>query len=167
MSWPDLIRDAVTVGGAIGGTLIGTWLSNRATVRARTESRRDAAVDAVAELAECLDRHRAVMWRMVARRLASAARLIPDDPAAALDDRNTSHASRAAITRPMTMLCLRAPALAPAARSAARAAYAMHRATRLTDLERRRSAALRATEALIDAAGLAFAKTAVTSHRPE
>lgn len=163
MSWPDLIRDAVTVGGAIGGTLIGTWLSNRATHRARTDARRDAAADAVAELAECLDRHRAVMWKLVARRLATTANLIPDDPAAVNDEVAASHASRAAITRPMTMLCLRAPALAPHARTAARAVYAMRRAPRLTDLERRRAAALRASEDLVDAAGRVLGAATVTS----
>ncbi|HEX4816576.1 MAG TPA: protein kilB [Nonomuraea sp.] len=161
MSWPDLIRDVVTVVGAIGGTWLGTWLSNRATNRALAVARRDAAADAVAELTACLDRHRAVMWKTVARRLATAARIIPDDPAAANDDVNASHASRGAITRPMTMLCLRAPALAPHARAAARAAYAMRRATRLTDLERRRAAALRASEDLVDAAGRELGAAAV------
>ncbi len=166
MTWPDLIRDVLTVGGALGGTLTGIWLTNRATSRGRAEARRDAAADALAELAECLDRHRALMWMLVARRLAGAAHLIPNDPAAADNDRNASHASRAAITRPMTMLCLRAPALAPYARAAARAAYAMRSATRLTDLERRRAAALRASEDLVDAAGRVLGMAAVTSRDP-
>lgn len=105
------------------------------------------------------------MWQMVARRLATAANLIPEDPAAPDNDMAASHASRAAITRPMTMLCLRAPALAPHARAAARAAYAIRRAKRLTDLERRRAAALRASEDLVDAASRELGAAAVPAPR--
>lgn len=152
MTWPDLIQNALTVGAGLGGTVVGTWLANRASRSARVDARRDAAVDAVAELVEYLDRHRANMWTQVARRLASAANIIPSDPSAANADTDASHASRAAITRPRTMLCLRVRALAPHVRTAERAVYAMRRASRLTDLERRRAAAIRACEDLVDAA---------------
>lgn len=153
MTWLDLIRDALTVVGTLVGTLLGIWLTNRAARQTRTEARQEATADALAELTECLDRHRAVMWRMVHRRLATAANLMPDDPSAAVDDTHASHVTRAAITRPLMLLCLRAPTLASHARHAARVTYAMHRATRLVDLERRRVAALRAVETLTDTAG--------------
>ena len=161
MTWPDLIQNALIACVGLGGTLVGTWLTNRHSRHERAEARRDAAADAVAELVECLDGHRAVMWKMVGRRLASAAGIIPKDAAAATTDREASHASRRAISRPMTNLCLRVPALAPHARAAARAAYAMRQASRMTDLERRRAAALRASEDLVDAAGRILAIAAV------
>ncbi|RLV64204.1 hypothetical protein STAN_7024 [Streptomyces sp. CBMAI 2042] len=71
--------------------------------------------------------------------------------------RAESHLTRSAITGPLLRVQLLLPVLAPAAQSAAQAAYGMREAGTAAELQEAREDAIRASDALVAAAGVALA----------
>ncbi|WP_163549155.1 protein kilB [Candidatus Frankia nodulisporulans] len=128
---------------ALVGTLLGAagqWAAGRSARRAADTAARTSAV---AALVAALAAHRRAMWIREDARLGGAD---PDRVAALRAD---SHASRDAITAPLTTVLLLAPGLAEAARTAAAATYALRHAPARADLARLRDAALAAEAALV------------------
>ncbi|KPM50244.1 hypothetical protein ACG83_41445 [Frankia sp. R43] len=142
-----MVEAIIAAGAALLGTLVGgltQWIMVRS---AQTAATRETSRAAVATLAAALADHRRAMWVREDARLDGA-------ELERLDTlRDASHATRAAITVPLTLLCLATPSLATVARDAAAATYAMrHPATR-ADLTRLREDAMTAEQRLIDSAG--------------
>ncbi|MFJ4051776.1 plasmid transfer protein KilB [Streptomyces coelicoflavus] len=144
--WTTLIA----VIGTLAGTGLAGLLQHRTARTARTDSRRDAAVQAVAALAAALADHRRAMWVREDLRLTGAS---PEAYEAARAD---SHATRSAITAPLTTVSVLAPALAPAATAAAQAAYDLRAAADRAALTTDRDRALAAADGLVAAAARQF-----------
>lgn len=136
----------VAAAAGLLGTLVGGLAQWAAARAARAETARTARHSAVATLAAALAEHRRAMWVREDARLAGA-------PADRLDVlRAASHTTRAAITIPLTTLCLQAPDLAGTARAAATATYALRGAPDVGELTHRRDQALAAEAHLVDTA---------------
>ena len=84
------------------------------------------------------------MWTREHLRLTGA------DQATQTAARTLTHTTRAAITEPLTTVCILIPALAGAARAAARACYALRNAPDEDALAELRESALTAADRLID-----------------
>jgi hypothetical protein len=151
----------VAVLGTLLGGLTAGVTQGRVARSARRETRADGhradAVAAVTALVSALADHRRVMWLLEDRRLTGAARNALDEALLA------SHETRSAITAPLAMVCILAPALAESARQAANAAYAMRNAPNLDELETFRAAAVIACDDLVDQAAIEFADLAARS----
>ncbi|QQC90039.1 protein kilB [Streptomyces alfalfae] len=133
--WPTMI--------AVMGTLLGSvttyLLQQRGADRAAL--RRDR-LTAVTALAMALADHRRAMWVREDLRLSGA------DASAYEAARAESHATRSAITAPLTTLSIIAPALATVAQDAASAAYRLRDAESVQALSAAREAAITACERL-------------------
>ncbi|WP_260195687.1 protein kilB [Actinophytocola gossypii] len=145
----------IAVAGTLAGGLVPVLVQARTARRERRENRREArgtdVLAAVTALVSALADHRRAMWVLEDRRLSGA------DAQAVADARATSHVTRSAVTAPWTTVSILAPALADAARAAARATFAMHDAPTLVELETRRQAALDGSDRLVSAAAEFFA----------
>lgn len=142
------------VGTLSGAALTGwtqAWLARAARRETRCDARRAEALTAVTRLAALAD-HRRTMWVREDLRLRGA------DPAALTEARAASHATRSAVTEPLMTVSIVVPDLAPLARQAAEATYALRDVANRTVLSTRREAALHAADRLIDSAGAYFAR---------
>ncbi|MGW1845759.1 protein kilB [Streptomyces sp. NPDC001966] len=142
---------------AVLGTLLGsvtaymlqqrTARKDRAEVRGY-EERRDR-IAAVTALTVALADHRRTMWAREDLRLSAA-------PGAEYREaRAASHATRSALTAPLTTLVILAPALADAAHEAAAASYALRNAANAEALNARRLSAIEAADRLVRTASTA------------
>jgi len=131
-------------GSALTGTL--TALDRRADRRAReaTERRKDL-MQAVSRLSTSLADHRSAMWHREELKLRDAH---PDIVAGATA---LSHDTRSEITAPLNLVCMLAHELAPIARDAAEATYALRDPGDKATLDRLRIAAREASVRLVDA----------------
>jgi hypothetical protein len=151
--WPTLIA----VLGTLAGSLL-TTLVQRHTVRAdataahhrqEASEHRRAVVAALRELVTALDAHRRAMWVREDARLSDA----PADEYARL--RAESHTTRAAISAPLVSLRILVPSVTEQAHAAAQAAFALRSAPDQATLNIRRTEALTAADALVEAVRLA------------
>lgn len=128
---------------AVAGTLLGSvttyLLQQRGADRAAL--RRDR-LTAVTALTMALADHRRAMWVREDLRFSDA------DASAYAAARAESHATRSAITAPLTTLSILAPALATVAQDAASATYRMRDAESPQALNAAREAAITACERL-------------------
>ncbi|MFE3903225.1 protein kilB [Streptomyces sp. NPDC059153] len=147
--WTSLIAVLGTLLGSVTAYLLQqrTARTDRAESRAH-EARRDR-IAAVTALTVALADHRRTMWAREDLRLAGA----PD--ADYREARAASHATRSALTAPLTTLSILAPGLAAAAHAAATATYALRNAPDTDTLTARRQAAIDAADHLIHAAATA------------
>ncbi|MBM9621309.1 protein kilB [Streptomyces zhihengii] len=122
---------------AVAGTLLGSvtayLLQQRGSERAALRRERLAAVTA---LTSALADHRRAMWVREDLRLSGA------DAASYEAARAESHATRSAITAPMTTLAVLAPTLLGSAQGAASAVYALRGAASTETLAAARTAAI-------------------------
>lgn len=147
--------------GTLAGGLVSALMQARSDRAARHEARavriaeraaahQDSQVDAVESLVRALNDHRAAMVRRMERVLAGA-------PAAQVDAlREATRATRSEISVPLAAVSVRAPALAVAADTAARASYVLRDAHDQAQLEAARLAAGDAVSALIQGAAELF-----------
>lgn len=146
--WASIIA---VIGTLAGGLLTGglqARIGRAARQDDRAAARRAAQLDAVAALVAALEDHRRAMWVREDLRLRDG-----DRTDAYAEARATSHATRAAVSAPMTRLAILAPELHAAAKDAAAAAYAMRGAGDRAALDSLREDALQASERLVTAAG--------------
>ncbi|EXU64136.1 MULTISPECIES: hypothetical protein [Streptomyces] len=141
----------VAVIGTLAGVLV-TGIIQRHTTRAeraeaRAAARQEALLAAVAQLTSALADHRRQMWDRENLRLTGAG------PSLYQESRKLSHATRSAMTVPLTTVCVLSPALRPAAEEAARAVYAIRDLPDHDTLNAVRRTATEATDRLIAAAG--------------
>ncbi|MEV6080981.1 hypothetical protein AB0L80_38670 [Streptomyces sp. NPDC052069] len=135
----------VTAAATAVGTLHHT--TRRAQRDATETTRRTAALTAVTELTAALADHRRTMVTREGQRLRR------EDWTAA---RAASHTTRSAITAPLLRVSVLAPALAPAAQTAATATYALRHTPTDTTLHAAQEHAIRAADDLVAAAGSAL-----------
>ncbi|WP_329370213.1 protein kilB [Streptomyces sp. NBC_00669] len=137
----------IAVIGTLAGSVVAYILQERAGRAARADARAaDQAKErlaALTALVSALADHRRAMW------VREDLRLTGDAPEAYAAARAESHATRAAITAPLTMLAILAPELAPVAREAADATYALRGAPDPDALTARRTEAIAAVDRLI------------------
>lgn len=147
--WTSLIAVAGTLLGSITAYVLQqrTARTDRAESRAH-EARRDR-VAAVTALTVALADHRRAMWVREDLRISGA----PEGEYR--EARAASHATRSALTAPLTTLVILAPALADAAHAAAAASYALRSAPDAEALNTRRLAAIEAADRLVRAAATA------------
>ncbi|MEV7898258.1 protein kilB [Streptomyces cyaneofuscatus] len=147
-----MLTAVVAVVGTLAGSLLTGVLQHvlqRAQrVSAEASARRMEGLDAVAALASALADHRRAMSVREEIRLAGG------DWSAA---RTESHLTRSAITGPLLRVQLLLPGLAPAAQSAAQAAYGMREAGTAAELQEAREHAIQASDALVGAAAVTLA----------
>ncbi|MFF8618538.1 protein kilB [Streptomyces sp. NPDC015350] len=140
---------------AVLGTLAGSVLTGTLAHLSQQAQRKAAAatarqtegLTALTELAATLADHRRAMW------VREDTRLRGEDWSAA---RTESHATGSAITAPLLRVSILLPALAPAARAAAEATYALRGAADQTTLTAAREHAIAQTDRLVAAAGAAL-----------
>lgn len=150
--WASIIA---VIGTLAGGLLTGglqARIGRAARQDDRAAARRAAQLDAVAALVAALEDHRRAMWVREDLRLRDGDRTDAYTDAYT-EARAASHATRAAVSAPMTRLAILAPELHAAAKDAAAAAYAMRGAGDRTTLDSLREDALLASERLVAAAG--------------
>ncbi|GLV72128.1 protein kilB [Streptomyces hygroscopicus] len=144
----------IAVVGTLLGSAVAYVLQQRASrierAEARTEARRSDGLAAVTALVAALAEHRRAMW------VREDLRMTGDAPEAYAAARADSHATRAAITAPLTMVALLAPELAGTAEEAARAAYALRGAPDPDALAARRQDAIAAADRLVTSAAALF-----------
>ncbi|MEE1768439.1 protein kilB [Streptomyces sp. JV185] len=147
--WTSLIAVVGTLLGSVTAYLLQqrTARMDRAESRAY-EARRDR-VAAVTALTVALADHRRTMWAREDLRLTGA----PD--AEYREARAASHATRSALTAPLTTLVIVAPVLADAAHGAAAASYALRNAPDAEALNVLRLAAIEAADHLARVAAAA------------
>ncbi|MET9097172.1 protein kilB [Streptomyces cyaneofuscatus] len=147
-----MLTAVVAVVGTLAGSLLTGvlqhFMQRAQRVSAEASARRMQGLDAVAALASALADHRRAMSVREEIRLAGG------DWSAA---RTESHLTRSAITGPLLRVQLLLPVLAPAAQSAAQAAYAMREAGTSAELQEAREHAIESSDALVGAAGVALA----------
>ncbi|MFI0724292.1 protein kilB [Streptomyces sp. NPDC021224] len=140
---------------AVAGTLLGGLLTSLLQSRHSRAARRDDRAErrsadlraALGALVAAIGDHRRAMWRREHLRLTGA-------PATDYDTARTdSHATRSAVTAPLVAVSVLEPDLAPSARAAAQAAFAMRDAADLGTLAALRERAITATDDLVAAAG--------------
>ncbi|KOG20009.1 MULTISPECIES: hypothetical protein [Streptomyces] len=150
----ETIASVIAVLGTLLGAVVAGLLQQRLTRRERTEVQagelRRERLAAITSLVAALSEHRRAMWVREDLRLSGAA------SAAYEQARAESHATRAAITAPLTAVQILAPSLAESASTAARAAYALRNAADAETLNTRRAAAIEAADRLVHAAGAAL-----------
>lgn len=160
--WSTLI----TMAGTLVATLSGCVLTGMVQARvARTErreirwdARRSEALAAVTALVTALSAHRRAMWVREDLRLAGA------DPVRVAEARDASHATRSAVTTPLTTVRILLPALAEPARQATQATYALRNAPDRATLATLQRDALNACTRLEDAAAELFTRTTPETH---
>ncbi|MFE3901342.1 protein kilB [Streptomyces sp. NPDC059153] len=147
--WTSLIAVVGTLLGSVTAYLLQqrTARTDRAESRAY-EARRDR-VAAVTALTVALADHRRTMWAREDLRLTGA----PDTEYR--EARAASHATRSALTAPLTTLVILAPVLADAAHGAAAASYALRNAPDAEALNVLRLAAIEAADHLVRVAATA------------
>ncbi|MFJ2584034.1 protein kilB [Streptomyces sp. NPDC087538] len=147
--WTSLIAVVGTLLGSVTAYLLQqrTARTDRAESRAH-EVRRDR-IAAVTALTVALADHRRTMWAREDLRLSGA----PE--AEYREARAASHATRSALTAPLTTLVILAPALTDAAHEAAAASYALRNAADAEALNALRLAAIEAADHLVRAAATA------------
>ena len=157
--WSNLI----TVIGMLFAGLLTNVVQNRrerdARQDRRAESQRAELLGAVTTLVSALADHRRAMWSLENARLSGA----DDETVAAAVE--TSHATRSAVTAPLTTVSILAPTLAGPAEQATQATFAMRGAAAAGDpdvLEARRQAARGASDQLVASARKFFALSTVT-----
>ncbi|MFJ3601025.1 protein kilB [Streptomyces sp. NPDC090126] len=143
-----LLTAILAIVGTLAGSVVTAVLQRRSAQASqaaadRTAHRREQLA-AVTALASALAAHGAAMWAREEKRLKGG------DWSAA---RETSHATRAAITSPEVQLRVLAPTLAQAAAEAAEAVYALRDAKDLAELETARARARAASDRFITEAG--------------
>lgn len=145
-----VLTSVIAVGGTLLGALVAGLLQHRLTRRERlavqsAELRREG-LTAVTALVAALAEHRRAMWVREDLRLNGAAPTVYEEARAA------SHATRAAITAPLTAVKILVPALAEQADTAARATYSLRNTADAETLDAQRAAAISATDRLVLAA---------------
>lgn len=149
-----MLTAIVAVLGTLAGSLLTGTLqhySQRAARRADAATTRNReGLAAVADLAAALADHRRAMWVREDLRLSGA------DATACEAARTESHATRSAITAPLTSLSILAPALATVAQDAATATYRLRGAESPRALNAARAAAIAACERLTHEASKTF-----------
>ncbi|MEU6210747.1 protein kilB [Streptomyces sp. NPDC047023] len=144
-----MIAALIAAASALLGVAVSTVLSHRQarTVReeARTDQRRVEALAAVTQLAAALADHRRTMWLREEARLSG-------DTGRYESLRTASHATRSAITGPMTAIHILTPRLIAAADTAAAAAYLLRGADDRRSLDLLREQAIDAQAAFVTAA---------------
>lgn len=147
---PEVWNTAIAVGGTLSAGAIGSWWQSRIARRDRRDTRQDGLrkelLTAVNDLVVALNDHRRAMWVAEDKRLTGA------DPHVVTDARTITHATRSAVSRPLTTVQVLATALGAHAVDAADAAFAMHNSESLEVLENRRQSARDAVDALVLAA---------------
>ena len=153
-AWPSLLPAVVAVLGTLAGAALAGLAQSRTARTARHEQRahthRAEALTAVAALTAALADHRRAMWVREDLRLSGA------DTTACEAARAESHATRSAITAPLTTLSILAPALAAVAQDAATATYRLRGAESPQALNAARAAAITACERLTREASKTF-----------
>ncbi|MEV6807333.1 protein kilB [Streptomyces sp. NPDC051132] len=136
---------------AVMGTLLGSMATYLVQQRGaeRSTLRRDRLA-AVTALTVALADHRRAMWVREDSRLSGA------DAAAYEAARAESHATRSALTAPLTTLAILAPRLADVAQDAAAATYRLRGAESPRALNDAREAAITACERLVREASTTF-----------
>lgn len=143
-----MITTILAVAGTLAGALLTgalAHLSQRAQRKADTDTaRRTEGLAAVTDLITALTDHRRTMW------VREDLRLRGEDWTQARTD---SHTTRSAITAPLLRVQLLLPSLAPTARAAAQATYALRGTEDGDALTAAREASLAADEQLLAEAG--------------
>lgn len=158
-----LITSLVGIAGTLSGGALTGYIQSRAARAQRVDAHRraqqDGAVDAVAELVAAIDAHRAKMWTMENQRHENAQ---DGEPAPARPEAvDATIATRAAISTPLTRVCLLLPTLAPLARAAVKATYELHNSTSAAKLKTLRDAAIAAAAEFTDTAAVQLAAAGV------
>ncbi|MER7619917.1 protein kilB [Streptomyces sp. NPDC126503] len=145
-----VVTSVIAVVGTLLGALVAGLLQYRLTRRERVAVQaadlRRERLAAVTALVAALAEHRRAMWVREDLRLNDA------DRAAYEQARTASHATRAAITAPLTAVKILVPALAEHAGTAARATYGLRHAADAAVLDARRTEAIEAADRLVAAA---------------
>lgn len=144
---------------AVLGTLAGCLLTGGVQARVarierretRWETRRTAALDAVTALVAALADHRRARFVVEERRLSGA------DTHSVEQARAIAHATRSAVTVPLTTVSILTPALADLTQEATQATYAMRHVPDHAALETLRANAVATSDRLIEAAAGLFA----------
>ncbi|MFJ9434064.1 protein kilB [Streptomyces sp. NPDC101490] len=149
-----VVASVIAVLGTLLGAVVAGLLQHRMARRERTavqasELRRERLA-AVTALVAALAEHRRAMWVREDLRLSGAAE------AAYEQARAESHATRAAITAPLTAVRILVPALAEQAELAARASYGLRRSATAEVLDASRMAAIDAADRLVGSAATAL-----------
>ncbi|MFE7666253.1 protein kilB [Streptomyces celluloflavus] len=139
--------------GTLLGSITAYALQQHASRAERAEARADdlraRQLAAIADLTAALADHRRAMWVREDLALSGA------DTATYEKARTASHETRSAITVPLLTVTVLLPALAESAKGAARATYALRRASDSSALADLRATALEASDRLVaDAAAL-------------
>ncbi|MER0429067.1 protein kilB [Streptomyces microflavus] len=136
-----------TLAGSLPTGMLAHFTQRAQRVAAEVSARRAEVLEAVSALVPTLADHRRAMA------VREQLRLDGEDWSAV---RTESHTSRSAIGAPLLRGHLLEPALAATAQSAAQAVYVMREATTEAGLQEAREHAIRASDALVDAAGAAL-----------
>ncbi|MFF0484123.1 protein kilB [Streptomyces sp. NPDC004435] len=145
-----VLTSVIAVVGTLLGALVAGLLQYRLTRRERVAVQaadlRRERLAAVTALVSALAEHRRAMWVREDLRLNGA------DAAVYEQARAASHATRAAITAPLTAVQILVPALAGQAAMAAGAAFSLRHAADADALNAGRDAAIAAADQLVLAA---------------
>ncbi|MFE6689729.1 protein kilB [Streptomyces sp. NPDC057743] len=144
--WSSIIAVAGTLLGSVTAYALQQRAARTERAEARAESSRRDRLAAVTALVSALADHRRAMWVREDLRLSGAEQ---DAYTAA---RAESHATRSAVTAPLTEVTILAPDLARTAHAAARATYALRGAEDADTLAALREAAITAADQLVAAA---------------
>lgn len=168
----------LAVAGTLGGVLLSGWMQYRINKAQRADanlrSQQDNAVAAVAQLKRALDRHRSQMWtfrndhhtheKVSGRRRAQwwpwpwrTLRRSDDTARTQPTGLDEVHETRSAISEPLTRVQLYLRSLAPAAKAATDAVYAMRNSKDTDHLDELRRAALAAADQFVAEASDQFA----------
>ncbi|APE21208.1 MULTISPECIES: hypothetical protein [Streptomyces] len=149
-----LVTSVIAVLGTLLGAIVAGVLQRRLARQERVEVQagelRRERLGAVTDLVAALSEHRRAMWVREDLRLSGAKEAAYDQA------RAESHATRAAITAPLTAVRILAPSLTDAASAAASAVYALRHAPDADTLNARRAAAIEAADQLVHAAAAAL-----------
>lgn len=140
-----------TLVAGLGATLLQGRAARMERVHSRTEADRVAQLDAVVAFTSAVADHLRAMWLREELRLKRA------DAGALAAAREQSHATRSALTAPLTRVRVLVPSLSEVATAAAQASYDLRNAPDAARLAELRVSAVAAREALINAAGRCFA----------
>ncbi|MER8159562.1 protein kilB [Streptomyces sp. NPDC094472] len=148
--WSSIIAVVGTLLGSVAAYVLQQRAGRLERAEARGEVRRSDRLAAVTALVAALAEHRRAMW------VREDLRMTGDAPEAYAAARADSHATRAAITAPLTTVALLAPELAEAAEYAARATYALRGTPDPDALAARRQEAIAAADRLVTSAAALF-----------
>lgn len=145
--WQSLIAVFGTLAGAALVSALHARTAHATTRTARLDTRRAEMLTAVAALTSALADHRRAMWVREDLRLSGAS------PERYAEARAASHATRSAVTAPLTMVVMLAPNLTDAACAACQAAYGLRGVTDRAALDAGRITAIAAVDELVATAG--------------